>query len=809
MRCLVLHILTLCLEEQNYRCLFRKPGHSDDANVRRSTNQDGCKHEMIRGNTPKLYTLITLIIFAFSILSINLIREDFVSNQMQRASQKDSQITKAGIAWPRSIREKNDLTALDEQLSNWEIESQFLIFKELMDKSRAGFILLGAKNYQDYAQSKIVKTPKICDQNFCEVIALLPSGVKSPDVSELGLKIIDQQARATHLPIPRDFGVDSTLPILITPLVDQLSTWPTFRYLPATFGWQITPKRISDLSASSHRRDLLRLETNLNTKFSNVTVNFPIDHLDTFVEREHHITSLLFNATKTLLVIYVLCLLLIWQRFRFKSVVTITAVITATLLIAAFWGYLALVQTILFLLLFVLLFFLLNKIIQARLMKTNLNTLALYRSALTQTLSIAFLIGLAISVTVSANQYLVRTQEIRKAIVDQSSPFDFNLKVGSSLDRPLDLGSLNEIRALSGGNQLVAVVRSTASLVNREGDERQVNLVAQGAGSLWQEPELPIGRSRQVSIEVRGIPPEIDVIIWFKGATGGHFAVRTSGSTLREGDIPQDHSGENSIVAFELRESPANATRREHALGESLGRAFDILNGNAKITTIAADGKAIPFDSSWPIAEFSYELLDHPLILRPHIDSPDLMLRLSNDITDELSILKIDDVIISAPKYQSNSDLVGVEKPFIVVDLAAYQAAIAQSQPYALDPVEIWIKSKNPALFEKAFRLSKFSSLKLISREKLLISQTKDPYWRSWQSILFSCLGSLLILIFLSLFSLLIYWQRERRKKTFEFTQLFDSSPPAATPLILLTLTSAILAVPILYLSRLITGLIA
>jgi hypothetical protein len=442
-------------------------------------------------------------------------------------------------------------------------------------------------------------------------------------------------------------------------------------------------------------------------------------------------------------------------------------------------------------------------------MKTNLNTLALYRSALTQTLSIAFLIGLAISVTVSANQYLVRTQEIRKAIVDQSSPFDFNLKVGSSLDRPLDLGSLNEIRALSGGNQLVAVVRSTASLVNREGDERQVNLVAQGAGSLWQEPELPIGRSRQVSIEVRGIPPEIDVIIWFKGATGGHFAVRTSGSTLREGDIPQDHSGENSIVAFELRESPANATRREHALGESLGRAFDILNGNAKITTIAADGKAIPFDSSWPIAEFSYELLDHPLILRPHIDSPDLMLRLSDDITDELSTLKIDDVVISAPKYQSNANLVGVEKPFIVVDLAAYQAAIAQTQPYALDPVEIWIKSKNPALFEKAFRLSKFSSLKLISREKLLISQTQDPYWRSWQSIFFSCLGSLLILIFLSLFSLLIYWQRERRQKTFEFTNLFNSSPPAATPLILLTLMSAILAVPILYLSRLITGLIA
>jgi hypothetical protein len=447
-----------------------------------------------------------------------------------------------------------------------------------------------------------------------------------------------------------------------------------------------------------------------------------------------------------------------------------------------------------------------NRFLDAYLLKRDFQSLALYRSSLATFLSITILIGVFTSIIFSASQYLIRTEQIRSDLISNQVPLDYTLKIGKSLTRPLDLGSLKEIKALSNGGQIVAVIRGAASLIDQNGDEIAVNLIAKG-GDLLNEPSIPIGVGKKIAVGSSGIADQIDLIIWLKNQSGAHFSVVTTGKATRVGVIPGNRLGENFIVGFELRLNPDYATTAEHALAEATGRSFEILNGLGQLLTVAVDGAQIPIDNSWPIKSFTYELTDTPFLLHPALPEVRVNLLLSDEVSGEISQLKLSDDLLVEVNQVEVGEFVGVERPYAVIDLATYQSLLAQTSPYALDPLEIWVADGGNN-FAQSFASSKFNSLKLISKDELIKAQENSPYWITWQRIFLTSLLLLLTLLLPPITLFLLRFNQDRRGKDFEFINYFNSPAASVKPLIGLLTLGTPLGVILLLLSRVIASLL-
>jgi hypothetical protein len=262
------------------------------------------------------------------------------------------------------------------------------------------------------------------------------------------------------------------------------------------------------------------------------------------------------------------------------------------------------------------------------------------------------------------------------------------------------------------------------------------------------------------------------------------------------------------IVAFKLSENPLNAARRAHALGESTGRAFDVLAGDGQIQSITVDNQVVEIGSNWPINEFKYALLDGPITIRPAISPAPIRVLYSPDIKANDLKLKIKDQYVKQEINKDKTLYQVADAPFVQVELADYQALVAQSEPYATDPLEIWIKSDNPKLLKKEILASKFNQLKILDRADLIKAQQSSAYWQSWQKIFFLTLLFISGLIFLALLILFIGWSRDKKRKSFEMQRYFTSSAPSGKPL-LITICFGLLAGPlILLLSRVLAGLL-
>ena len=753
----------------------------------------------------KAFTLLLTLIFIAGSLTLNFLNNDFAKSQLLDYSKSNPSITSATLAWPRLISEENDLATFNSRLSKWQVKSNFLIFRQMRDKAGVKYILIADKNYQAYFQGEPKITPSRCDQSVCQVIAVSKDGNTDISAGIAGLEIIDTLKMAKDLPIPADFGLDKDVSLLITPLLDELSAWQPFRYLPATYGWQITPSN-SSLTAKRYQQELQRLESKLNSEFANVALNYEAEKLGKLIGFEGKISSLSLHYLLTALFIYLLCLLIIWQRFNLKAVTTYLLIVAVALVIQGVWGFSTLLQLLIYASLFGAFLFVINRLLDGYLLNRNFQSLALFRSSLVTLLSITVLIGVFSSIIFSASQYLMRTEQIRSDLIDQQSPLDYSLKIDKSLTRPLDLGSLEEIKALSNGGQVVPVIRGAASLIDKNGDEIAVNLIAQG-NELLNEPSLPIGLGRQVLISSKGIADQIDLIIWLKNQSGAHYSVVTTGKTSRTGVIPVERVGENFIVGFGLRLNPDYATTAEHALAESTGRSFEILNGSGQILSVAVDGKGIPIDNNWPIKSFTYELSDAAFILRPTLAAAKVNLVVSDEITGQISQLKLaDDLLVEVNKVEVG-EFVGVEKPYAVIDLARYQSLLATTAPYALDPLEIWVADGSNN-FAQSFGTSKFNSLKLISRDKLIKAQENSPYWITWQKIFIAHLLLLLLLLLLPITYLSSVFNQDRRGKDWEFVNYFNAQAVSVKPLIGLLTLGIPLGLILLLASRVIASLL-
>ncbi len=765
---------------------------------------------MIKGRSFKLLSSLLVATFLLAIFSISFLKLDFDQSQLTKYSKSQPEIAKATIAWPRLISKPNQISTFNQRLSNWQIDSSFLIFRTISDPTGESFILIGAKNYQDYTSSGIATSPNSCTTTLCDVIALYPGEPKKLDVLGMGLIIVDNQSLKKSIPIPADFGVDKKLPILITPMVEELAKLQTLRYLPASYGWQVTPKGGQQISAKSFKQEIAKLESALEANFENVAVNYKADQIGRLIANQDRISLLVVDAIKALTLIFIFLFTLLYfirQRGdQLNKFVIISLAIFGIVVVASLWSFATLLQLLIFGSLFAAVLYLLNKYLDNYFKVNDLSTLALYRSSLKSLLSIAVIIGLLASVLISSFQYLSRIQDNRMMIINQITPFDLTLKIGPSLKRPLDIGSLDEIAKLSPGSTTYPVIRDSAELITSSGDKKRLQLVAVGGKDAWQEEGLTLPKGENISIRTSGIASEIDLIIWLKGATGAHFSIPTTGSTIRTGVIPKGDG--LKIVAFRLSENPVNAARRAHALGESTGRAFEILAGDGQIQSITVDNQEVEIGGNWPIKKFKYALLDGPITLRPAKEPAPIRVLYSPDIKGDDLTLKIKDQIVRQETNQNKTLYKVADAPFVQVDLADYQGLVAQSEPYATDPLEIWIKSGNPQSLKAALLTSKFNQLKILDRADLIKAQKLSAYWQSWQKIFFLTLLFISALIFLALLMLFIGWDRDKKGKHFEMQRYFSSPAPSVKPLQVVAIFGLLAAPIILLLSRVLAGLL-
>jgi len=216
----------------------------------------------------------------------------------------------------------------------------------------------------------------------------------------------------------------------------------------------------------------------------------------------------------------------------------------------------------------------------------------------------------------------------------------------------------------------------------------------------------------------------------------------------------------------------------------------------------------IGIGSNWPIKNFKYALLDGPITIRPAIPPAPIRVLYSPDIKADDQTLKIKNQIVKQEINKDKTLFQVADAPFVQIELADYQAFVAQSEPYATDPLEIWIKSDNPKLLKKEILGSKFNQLKILDRADVNKAQQSSAYWQSWQRIFYLTLLFISSLIFLALLILFIDWRRDKKRKSFEMQRYFSSSAPSGKPLVI-TICFGLIAGPIiLLLSRVLAGLL-
>ena len=757
----------------------------------------------------KLFVTLLIATFLLGITSTLLIRNNFSQTQLATYTASNPGITKVTIAWPRLISEPNDLTKFQNELAEWNVNSDFLIFREMSDQRGNSFYLVGAKSLQAFFAAKDIESPAQCDTTNCEVIAAYPEDAKIPDVAGMGLKIIDSTLLAKRVPIPKDFGVNPKLPILITSQVAELANWEPGRYLPATYGWQISPKNKEGLRTDSYKASLVNLESNLTSQYPNVAVNYPLNKLDALIANQEHFSSLTTHALKILFIIFLFALnLLFASKFSLRKEILLIF-LGLLLLIQQLWNFAILIQITTFLLLSIALIYLLNRALDSRLKKEDFQTLVLLRSSLRSITSISLLAILFSATLFSSYQYLDRTQELRKQSLAAKVPFDLTLKIGPSLDKPLDLGSLSKLESLSSNTKAIPAIRTTATLINKSGDEKEINLLVAGEEKTWNEPRIDLPIGRKLSVNTSGIAREIDLIIWLRTESGAHLSITASGTGIRTVELPVSNLGSFSIVAFELQENPINAARREHALGESTGRSFDILNGSGEISSISVDGETVRIGSEWPISNFTYALLDGPQILRP-ANKPELSsLTLSAGLAKSAVEIRLNDQISIPIKKATEGKFAGAEEPFALMELADYQAYLSRTEPESIDPLEVWIQTEKPAQFLASYPTSNFQTLKLINRSELENSQRNSAYWRNWQKLHISTFVFITLLILLVFLYFIRLLRNDLRKKSFEFIKYFAAGTPSLKFLSATFAICLVSGVPLLILSRFLSGFLS
>ena len=356
-------------------------------------------------------------------------------------------------------------------------------------------------------------------------------------------------------------------------------------------------------------------------------------------------------------------------------------------------------------------------------------------------------------------------------------PFNILIKTGSSLVRPLDRGGIAEYENLVPGAHAFPILRTGASIRTAGAISDSLVLLGMSPAALSRasntslrkitkiispetiasEPGVNIGSASSISVELKNIPQEIDLLGWFKTPRGYHssfaFAGHGRDRTLRlTGNVPRN----SLLTAFELRETSEYVSRRLHALGEGTF-SISLLKGFGGISLVTMDGRPLDLNGQgWNLATFPYSFDGNSLYLRPRWDT-----RIPTVVTDPTTAALGTAGILTLSSEGNSSFQVRVGTVrkrfpsagdrFVIMDLNQLQSEFSRSAPGSIDPIELWISTNSESIYMNAlqnsiFRDTNYSS-KMAEVEKLRQNPTNIGLDGGYKvSLLYALLVSMFLL---------------------------------------------------------------
>lgn len=356
-------------------------------------------------------------------------------------------------------------------------------------------------------------------------------------------------------------------------------------------------------------------------------------------------------------------------------------------------------------------------------------------------------------------------------------PLNILIKTGSSLVRPLDRGGIAEYENLVPGAKAFPILRTGASIRTAGAISDSLVLLGMSPAALSRasntplrklatiispetissEPGVNIGSSSAISVELKNIPQEVDILGWFKTPRGYHssfaFAGHGRDRTLRlTGNVPRN----SLLTAFELRETSEYVSRRLHALGEGTF-SVSLLKGLGGIPLVAMDGRPLDLQGQgWNIATFPYSFDGNSLYLRPRWDTK-IPTVVTDPTTAALGTTGI--LTLSSEGNSSFQVRVGAVRKrfpsagdrFVIMDLNELQSEFSRSTPGSADPIELWISTNKESSYISALRNSIFRdanySGRIAEKEKLRENPTNIGLDAGYKvSLLYALLVSMFLL---------------------------------------------------------------
>ncbi len=334
-------------------------------------------------------------------------------------------------------------------------------------------------------------------------------------------------------------------------------------------------------------------------------------------------------------------------------------------------------------------------------------------------------------------------------------PLDLSIKVGKSLVRPLDIASSAQYSALIPGSVAYPILRTGSSIRSQGTVSDSLALIGVPLPALIQsditlksfgsdvkelafnsENSLPIRMTTIMSVQLKGIPPQIDLSGWFLTPNGLRVSALFQGSgelrTLTLGTLKGAIPPDSSLIAFEFQESSNELSRRLHASGEG-NYSIPAIKGVGSIVKVSIDGVNQNLSTQiWRDKNFPYSFDGNNLYVRPQPNQS-----IPEVITDPLTAkLAVNGILTLSNGGNSYFQVrVGVVRNyfpsagdrFVVMELSQLQNELSKSNIGAADPIELWVSTPYSGAYLARMKLAPYSSVATESRAQLSRTFASDP----------------------------------------------------------------------------------
>ncbi len=330
------------------------------------------------------------------------------------------------------------------------------------------------------------------------------------------------------------------------------------------------------------------------------------------------------------------------------------------------------------------------------------------------------------------------------------APLDVAFKTGSDLIKPLDLAGVDGYSNLITGSRAFGVLRTgtsvrgaiavsdSLSLIGT--DPEAVSTLIPGADNFTKSLAfagsshsygIPVGKAKVLTVELAGIPPEIDISAWFIDSHGEHQSLTFAGTGLiRTLSLGNQLSANSNLVAFEFAESSNYLSRRLHANGEG-DYSVPQIKGVGSITSLKFDGVAQALPSTvWGNQNFAYDFDGQSLYIQPKRDGvipsvivdPATAALASNGLLT-LSGAKNTYFQVRVGKVVSHFPSAGDR--FVIMSLNQMQSELGAADLGSIDPIEVWVSTPDSDAYVKKLQSGGFGGL-VIQSSKALESQFRS-----------------------------------------------------------------------------------